>query len=97
MRILSQSTLAKFWEDFPDAENQLRAWYAEAKRAAWKTPADIKAMYGTASVLKGRRVVFNIHGNKYRLVVRFDYEHQIGFVRFIGTHADYDKINAEEV
>jgi mRNA interferase HigB len=70
---------------------------AEAKRAEWKTPADIKVQYRSASILKGGRVVFNICGNKYRLIVKFDYEKGIGLVRFIGTHKEYDEINAEEV
>tara|TARA_R110000850_G_scaffold20172_4_gene60196 strand:- start:1752 stop:2045 length:294 start_codon:yes stop_codon:yes gene_type:complete len=97
MRIISRPALIAFGERFPDAKAQLDAWWAEARRAKWQTPADIKAQYGTASILKGGRVVFNICGNKYRLIVKFEYEKGIGFVRFVGTHKEYDQINAEEV
>lgn len=97
MRIIARPKLIAFGERFPDAKAQIDVWWAEAKRAEWKTPADIKAQYRNASILKVGRVVFNICGNKYRLIVKFDYEKGIGFVRFIGTHKEYDEINAEEV
>jgi mRNA interferase HigB len=97
MRIISRPVLIAFGERFPDAKAQIDVWWAEARRAKWQTPADIKAQYGTASILKGGRVVFNICGNKYRLIVKFEYGKGIGFVRFVGTHKEYDQINAEEV
>lgn len=97
MRIIARPKLIAFGERFPDAKAQIDVWWVEAKRAEWKTPADIKAQYRNASILKGGRVVFNICGNKYRLIVKFDYEKGIGFVRFLGTHREYDEINAEEV
>lgn len=97
MRIIARPKLIAFGNRFPDAKAQLDAWWVEAKQAEWKTPADIKAQYRSASILKGGRVVFSICGNKYRLIVRFDYEKGIGFVRFLGTHKEYDQINAEEV
>jgi len=97
MRIIARPKLIAFGERFPDAKAQIDVWWAEAKRAECKTPADIKAQYRSASILKGGRVVFNICGNKYRLIVKFDYEKGIGFVRFLGTHKEYDEINAEEV
>ena len=97
MRIIARPRLITFGERFPDAKMQLDAWWAEAKRASWQTPADIKSLYGTASILKNGRVVFNICGNKYRLIVKFDYQKGIGFVRFIGTHKEYDQINAEDI
>jgi len=99
MRIISVRTLRDFWEqpDRGDAEHPLKAWLAEAEHATWRTPPEIKAKYGTASVLKNSRVVFNIAGNKYRLVVKFHYNTGIGYVRFIGTHAEYDEIDAEAV
>jgi mRNA interferase HigB len=75
----------------------LRAWYTEAKKARWKGPQDIKAEYRTASILRNHRVVFNIKGNTYRLVVAVRYEFQLAYIRFLGTHAEYDKINAEEI
>ena len=97
MRIISRPKLIEFGMRFPDAKAQLDAWWAEAKRAAWRTPADIKAQYRHASILKGGRVVFNVCGNKYRLIVLFQYENGIGYIRFLGTHKEYDQINAGEV
>ncbi len=97
MRVISVKTLKLFWEKHPDAENPLRAWYTEAKKATWKSPQDIKAEYRTASILRHSRVVFNIKGNTYRLVAAVKYEFQIVYIRFIGTHEAYDKINAEEI
>ena len=90
-------TLKSFWEKHPDAENPLKAWYIEARRANWRSPQDIKAVYRTASILRNNRVVFNVKGNTYRLVVAVNYEFQIVYIRFIGTHAEYDNIKAEEV
>ena len=90
-------TLKSFWERHPDAENALRAWYTEVKRANWSGPQAIKTAYRTASVLRNHRVVFNIKGNTYRLVVAVKYEFQVVYIRFIGSHAEYDKIKAEEV
>ena len=80
-----------------DSEQQLRTWYKEASKARWTTPNDIKQDYKTASILKGGRVVFNICGNKYRLVVRINYFRKWVFVRFIGTHNDYNKIDANTI
>lgn len=97
MRVISVKTLKLFWEKHSDAENPLRAWYTEAKKATWKSPQDIKAEYRTASILRHSRVVFNIKGNTYRLVAAVKYEFQIVYIRFIGTHEAYDKINAEEI
>jgi len=75
----------------------LEAWYYEAKHAQWASPAEIKALYGSASILKSNRVVFDIAGNKYRLIVRINYESKTVFVRFIGTHREYDEIDAEVI
>lgn len=97
MRVIARKTLREFWERYPDSEQQLKAWYAEAKDAAWQTPADVKAKYGTASILKSSRVVFNICGNKYRLVVKINYPHQVIYVRFLGTHEEYNDIDAETI
>ena len=97
MRIISVKTLKSFWKKHPDAENSLRAWYTEAKRASWKSPQEIKTAYPTASILRNNRVVFNIKGNTYRLIVAVKYEFQIVYVRFIGAHAAYDRIKAEEI
>ena len=97
MRIIAVSTLRAFWALHPDAEQPLKAWHDEVLRASWQQPADIKAHYRSASVLKNRRVVFNIKGNSYRLVVSIAYKLQIVYVKFIGTHEEYDAIDAETV
>lgn len=97
MRIIARSTLRKFWEKHPSARGELTAWYAEAKSARWGSPAEIKRKYRSASILKGSRVVFNISGNNYRLVTAIRYDVGLVFIRFVGTHAEYDKIDAETV
>lgn len=99
MRVISIKKLKDFWSkpEYKEAEQPLRAWYAEAKKANWKTPDDIKKLYRNASFIANNRVVFNIKGNDYRLVVSIKYEFQILYIRFIGTHKQYDKINAEVI
>ena len=97
MRIIAVSTLRAFWALHPDAEQPLKAWHDEVLHAAWQQPADIKALYRNASVLKNRRVVFNIKGNRYRLVAAIAYRLQIVYIKFIGTHEEYDAIDAETV
>lgn len=97
MRIIAVSYLRSFWETNPDAEQHLKSWADEAKKTTWNQPADIKAQYRSASILKNRRVVFNIKGNDYRLVVSVAYRFQAVYVKFIGTHAEYDLIDAETV
>jgi mRNA interferase HigB len=97
MRVIAKKILREFWEKHNDAEDQLKTWFKEASKAKWKTPADIKSEYAKASILKQNRVVFNICGNKYRLIVEINYIRQWIFIRFIGTHTDYDKINAEKI
>ena len=95
--MISRKALQEFWEREPGAEEPLRAWYAEAKSAHWTTPADVKAHYRHASILKNKRVVFNIHGNTYRLIVAISYSVGIVLIKFVGTHAEYDEIDAETV
>ena len=97
MRVIAKRTLQEFWVRFPDAEEALKSWYAEAKTAAWQTPADIKGKYRNASIIKDSRVVFNICGNKYRLVVKIRYKNFIVLIRFIGTHKEYDAIDVEVI
>ena len=99
MRIFSRSTLRQFWEtrEYADSEQPLKAWFREASKADWDNPAAIKAMYRNASVVGNNRVVFNIAGNKYRLVVKVNYPFRMIFIRFVGTHRQYDAINATEV
>lgn len=97
MRVIAISTLRRFWEAYPAAEQPIKAWVDEAIQAGWTQPTDIKAQYRSASILKNRRVVFNIKGNDYRLIVAIAYRLGIVYVKFIGTHAEYDKIDAENV
>jgi mRNA interferase HigB len=99
MRIISRKTLREFWEraGCHDAEQPLKAWFREASHAYWPNPFDVKAAFGNASIVGNSRVVFNIAGNKYRLVVRVNYAYRIMYVRFIGTHREYDAIDVEEV
>ncbi|SDX14204.1 type II toxin-antitoxin system HigB family toxin [Thiocapsa roseopersicina] len=97
MRVIAVSTLRAFWQRHPDAEQPLRVWFEEAANASWTQPSDIKALYRSASILKNRRVVFNIKGNDYRLIVAIAYKLQIVYVKFIGTHKEYDAVDAETV
>lgn len=99
MRVIAISTLKEFWEQplHRDAEQPLKAWFEEASRAQWQQPSDIKEQYRSASILKNRRVVFNIKGNDYRLVVAIAYQLQLVYVKFIGTHKAYDEIDAETI
>ena len=96
-RIIAKSTLKEFWEKYPDSEQYLKTWYENAKLLNWNSPNDIKNTYVNASILKDSRVVFNIKGNSYRLIVKFNFEKQWAFIRFIGTHPEYDKINADTI
>jgi mRNA interferase HigB len=97
MRIIAVKTLKHFWERFPDAEQPLRAWYTAVKHASWTTPNDVKAMYAHASIAGNNRVVFNIRGNAYRLVVAMNYEMSIVFIRFVGTHKEYDLVDVTTI
>jgi len=97
MRIISRRRLVEFWESHPDAEQPLRAWYTDVRQANWKSPAEIKAVYHTASILSNNRVVFNIKGNRYRMVVVVEYSQGKMFIRFVGTHAEYDRIDADRI
>jgi mRNA interferase HigB len=97
LRIIAKKILRDFWEVHPDSEQQLKAWYQETAKAEWITPNDIKNEYPSASFLPSNRVVFNIKGNHYRLIVKINYDYQMIWIRFIGTHAEYDKINAKTI
>ena len=96
-RIFAKSTLKAFWETHPDSEQYLKTWFDTAMNADWKTPNDIKRTYASASILQNRRIVFNIKGNNYRLIVKFNYEKQWAFIRFIGTHDEYNKIDVNNI
>ena len=99
MRIISRKTLREFWQvgEYADAEQPLKAWFQEASKADWANPVAIKTAYRNASIVGGSRVVFNIGGNKYRLVVKVNYAYRVMYVRFIGTHRQYDQIDVTEV
>ncbi len=97
MRIIAKKTLREFWECHADAEQALKAWYYDVKHADWKSPGDIRKTYATASILANNRVVFNIRGNNYRLVVAINYDFGIVYIRFVGTHQEYDQIDAEYI
>jgi mRNA interferase HigB len=97
MRIISRKHVVEFWQIHPDAEQPLRAWYAEANKANWRSPAEIKTTYRNTSLLANNRVVFNIKGNDYRLIVIIEYKQEKIFIRFIGTHQDYDRIDATHI
>ncbi|MBE7641780.1 type II toxin-antitoxin system HigB family toxin [Salegentibacter sp. BLCTC] len=96
-RIIAKSTLREFWKKHSDSEQYLKTWYETAKSSNWASPSDIKKTYVNVSILKDSRVVFNIKGNSYRLVVKFNYDRQWAFIRFVGTHTDYDKIDANTI
>jgi mRNA interferase HigB len=96
-RIFAKGTLRKFWELHPDSEQHLKTWYNTAMNSSWKTPNEVKQTYRNASILREGRIVFNIKGNDYRLVVKFNFEKQWIFIRFIGTHEDYDNIDANTI
>lgn len=97
MRIISTKTLSDYWKARPDTEQSLKAWCAEVKHALWKTSNDVITHYPMSDPIGNNRVVFNIKGNKYRLVVKIHYNTGIVYIRFIGTHAEYDLINAEKI
>ncbi len=96
-RIIAKRTLLEFWEKHADSEQYLKTWYETAKNSDWKSPNEVKQTYINASILKDSRVVFNIKGNSYRLIVKFNYERQWVFIKFIGTHSAYDRINADTI
>ncbi len=97
LRVIAKKILRDFWESHADCEQQLKAWFQEASKAEWKNPNEIKQEYPSASILNDNRVVFNIKGNSYRLIVKINYDYQMIWIRFIGTHSEYDKINANEI
>ena len=97
MRVIAKRPLREFWERHPAARGPLLAWFREVEREDWDTPAAVKAKYGSASIVGRNRVVFNVKGNAFRLVVRINYARRVVYVRFIGTHAEYDAVNVKEV
>ncbi|TCD08221.1 type II toxin-antitoxin system HigB family toxin [Pedobacter frigidisoli] len=97
MRIIAKKILRDFWEKHPNCEEQLKSWFQETSNIEWNKPNDIKSDYPSASILTENRIVFNIKGNNYRLIIKINYEYQMVWIRFIGTHAEYDKIDATKI
>lgn len=97
MRVIALRTLREFWTPHADAETALHTWYSDARRANWKSSQEIKAIYPHASIINSSRVVFNIRGNRYRLVAAINYEFETVYIRFVGTHAEYDQIDAATI
>ena len=97
MRVIAKKTLREFWIHHGDSKSALESWYKEALDATWKSPQELKRDYPSASIVEGNRIVFNVKGNHYRLIVKINYHYQIMWVRFIGTHAEYDKIDAKTI
>lgn len=97
MRIIAKKTLREFWKIHPDAEQPLKAWHSRVKSKKWKTSSDIKQDYGNASFVGNNRVIFNIKGNTYRLIAIINYDFGIIYIRFVGTHSEYDKIDATTI
>lgn len=97
MRVIAKRTLRDFWEKHADCEESLKSWYRETEKSAWNSINDLKYHYPSASILKDNRIVYNIKGNRYRLIVKFNFQYQLCWIRFIGTHAEYDKIDANTI
>ena len=97
MRVIALSRLKVFWAKHPNAAMPLQSWYAAASRAQWRSPADVKADYRSASFVAGNRIVFNIKGNDYRLIAAVHYDRGFLYIRFVGTHAQYDDVDATTI
>ena len=97
MRVIAKKILRDFWGNHKDCEQQLKSWFQEASKAEWTNSNKIKAEYPTASIIGNNRIVFNIKGNTYRLIIKINFDYQMIWIRFIGTHAEYDKINAKTI
>ncbi len=96
-RIIAKRTIKEFWIKYPETKDYLQTWYQTVKNAEWEKPSNIKQFYSTVSILKNSRVVFNIKGNDFRLVVKINYEKQWLFIRFLGSHKEYNKIDANNI
>jgi mRNA interferase HigB len=97
LRVIAKRILRDFWEKHEDCEQQLKSWFREIQKSNWENPNQVKEEYPSASILNNNRVVFNIKGNNYRLIVKISFEYQMVWIRFIGTHGEYDKINANTI
>ena len=97
LRVIAKKILREFWERHNDCEQQLKSWFQEATKSEWTNPNEIKAEYPSASIIGNDRIVFNIKGNSYRLIVKINFDYQMVWIRFIGTHSEYDKVNAKTI
>ncbi len=97
MRVISKKTLREFWDKHPNSQQALESWFHESKNADWKNSGELKQQYSYVSIINAERVVFNICGNKYRLIVAISYENGIVLIKFVGTHKEYNKVNAESI
>jgi mRNA interferase HigB len=97
LRVIAKKILREFWEKHSDCEYQLKAWFQESSKAEWASPNEIKNEYPSASIIGNDRVVFNIKGNSYRLIVKINFDYQMVWIRFVGTHSEYDKVNAKTI
>lgn len=97
MRVIAKKILREFWEKHSDCEQQLKSWYHEADNGIWENLNELKADYPSASILEDNRVCFNIKENSYRLIVKINFNYQMMWIRFIGIHAEYDKIDANKI
>lgn len=97
MRIIAKKILREFWTKHSDCEEQLKSWYQETESITWENPNDVKRDYPSASILGDNRIVFNIKGNRYRIIIKINYDYQMIWIRFIGTHAEYDKVDANKI
>ena len=97
LRVIAKKVLREFWEKHNDCEQQLKAWFQEGSKAEWTNPKEIKTEYPSASIIGNDRIVFNIKGNSYRLIIKINFDYQMIWIRFIGTHPEYDKVNAKTI
>jgi mRNA interferase HigB len=97
LRVIAKKLLREFWEKHSDCEQQLKSWYQETSKAEWQNSNEIKLDYPTASIIGNNRIVFNIKGNSYRLIIKINFDYQMVWIRFIGTHSEYNKINAKTI
>ena len=97
MRVIATNTLQGFWNEYPECEQSLKAWLKEIERATWDSPQQLKTQFQSASILTGKRIVFNINGNRFRLLVDIEFRLQIVFIVWFGSHADYDLINSKTI
>lgn len=97
MRIIAKRTLRDFWSKHADCEQQLKAWFRDTEKASWRNLNELKIDHPNASIVRSGRVIFNIKGNKYRLIVKFNFDYQLCWVRFLGTHAEYDRVDPNTI